>query len=147
MLIGNKHITRLLCYLQADKDVEWKFSRTKLYLEYSKEGNTLCVPFNLLPSFWGLADLIMDMATCCGCRNPSDDTGKKHEKKKRKWQMNFRNNSFEVSTTTITDTVKTTANTLFNLLVSSDEYLVCFCSFVYFVLFHSQMFDCASLQE
>uniref|UniRef100_A0A8D1CZV6 Transient receptor ion channel domain-containing protein n=1 Tax=Sus scrofa TaxID=9823 RepID=A0A8D1CZV6_PIG len=31
-------------------DVEWKFARSKLYLSYFREGLTLPVPFNMLPS-------------------------------------------------------------------------------------------------
>ncbi|KAK2491629.1 hypothetical protein MC885_005353 [Smutsia gigantea] len=33
-----------------DADVEWKFARSKLYLSYFREGLTLPVPFNILPS-------------------------------------------------------------------------------------------------
>lgn len=36
--------------LQDDADVEWKFARSKLYLSYFREGLTLPVPFNILPS-------------------------------------------------------------------------------------------------
>lgn len=35
---------------QDDADVEWKFARSKLYLSYFREGLTLPVPFNILPS-------------------------------------------------------------------------------------------------
>ena len=34
--------------------MEWKFDRTKLYLDYMKEGNTLCVPFNMMPTWWSI---------------------------------------------------------------------------------------------
>lgn len=33
-----------------ESDVEWKFSRSKLYMEYIKDGGTLPVPFNVIPS-------------------------------------------------------------------------------------------------
>lgn len=36
--------------LQTDCDVEWKFARTKLWLNYMDEGSTLPVPFNMIPT-------------------------------------------------------------------------------------------------
>lgn len=36
--------------LQDDADVEWKFARSKLYLSYFREGLTMPVPFNIIPS-------------------------------------------------------------------------------------------------
>ncbi|MEQ2179303.1 hypothetical protein GOODEAATRI_023329, partial [Goodea atripinnis] len=33
-----------------DADVEWKFARSKLYLSYFREGLTMPVPFNIIPS-------------------------------------------------------------------------------------------------
>ncbi|KAL8607311.1 hypothetical protein ACOMHN_039461 [Nucella lapillus] len=36
--------------IQTDCDVEWKFARTKLWLNYMDEGSTLPVPFNMLPT-------------------------------------------------------------------------------------------------
>ena len=36
--------------LQHHSDIEWKFARSKLYMEYIKEGFTLPVPLNLLPT-------------------------------------------------------------------------------------------------
>lgn len=39
------------CYChQDDADVEWKFARSKLYLSYFREGLTMPVPFNIIPS-------------------------------------------------------------------------------------------------
>lgn len=35
---------------QDDADVEWKFARSKLYLSYFREGLTMPVPFNIIPS-------------------------------------------------------------------------------------------------
>ena len=35
---------------QTDCDVEWKFARTRLWLNYMDEGSTLPVPFNMIPS-------------------------------------------------------------------------------------------------
>nr|KAG5702760.1 hypothetical protein BaRGS_003634 [Batillaria attramentaria] len=36
--------------IQTDCDVEWKFARTKLWLNYMDDGSTLPVPFNMLPT-------------------------------------------------------------------------------------------------
>ncbi|XP_046582915.1 short transient receptor potential channel 3-like [Haliotis rubra] len=36
--------------IQTDCDVEWKFARTKLWLNYMDEGSTLPVPFNMIPT-------------------------------------------------------------------------------------------------
>lgn len=36
--------------LQGDCDVEWKFARTKLWMNYMDDGSTLPVPFNMIPS-------------------------------------------------------------------------------------------------
>ncbi|KAK1788286.1 hypothetical protein P4O66_016736 [Electrophorus voltai] len=36
--------------IEDDADVEWKFARAKLWFSYFKEGRTLPVPFNLVPS-------------------------------------------------------------------------------------------------
>ena len=36
--------------VQEDCDVEWKFARTKLWLNYIDEGSTLPVPFNMIPT-------------------------------------------------------------------------------------------------
>ncbi|ELT87570.1 hypothetical protein CAPTEDRAFT_23127, partial [Capitella teleta] len=37
--------------IAAEEDMEWKFSRSKLYLEYIRDGGTLCVPFNMVPTW------------------------------------------------------------------------------------------------
>ncbi|XP_064608787.1 short transient receptor potential channel 7-like [Liolophura sinensis] len=36
--------------IQTDCDVEWKFARTKLWMNYMDEGSTLPVPFNMIPT-------------------------------------------------------------------------------------------------
>nr|AAG29950.1 transient receptor potential channel 2-alpha [Mus musculus] len=43
-------ITNSFQKIEDDADVEWKFARSKLYLSYFREGLTLPVPFNILPS-------------------------------------------------------------------------------------------------
>lgn len=36
--------------IQEDADVEWKFARTRLYMEFIKDGSTLPIPFNIIPT-------------------------------------------------------------------------------------------------
>jgi hypothetical protein len=36
--------------MQEDCDVEWKFARTKLWLNYIYDGSTLPVPCNMIPT-------------------------------------------------------------------------------------------------
>ncbi|KAI0207129.1 Short transient receptor potential channel 3 [Lamellibrachia satsuma] len=36
--------------IQGDCDVEWKFARTRLWMNYIDDGSTLPVPFNILPT-------------------------------------------------------------------------------------------------
>ncbi|VDI51110.1 Hypothetical predicted protein [Mytilus galloprovincialis] len=36
--------------IQTDCDVEWKFARTKLWMNYMDDGSTLPVPFNMIPT-------------------------------------------------------------------------------------------------
>ena len=66
------HIIVWYFLLQAEKDMEWKFDRSKLYLEYMKAGNTLSVPYNLVPTWWGIAEAVRSMARCCCCCRKKD---------------------------------------------------------------------------
>ncbi|XP_061485726.1 short transient receptor potential channel 2-like [Rhineura floridana] len=43
-------ITRSFQKIENDADVEWKFARSKLYLSFFREGLTLPVPFNIIPT-------------------------------------------------------------------------------------------------
>ena len=56
---NNNHLDGV--FLQEDQDTEWKFSRSKIYMDYIKEGATLPVPLNLLPSF----ECISEYCCCC----------------------------------------------------------------------------------
>ncbi len=66
--------------VQGDCDVEWKFARTRLWMNYIDDGSTLPVPFNMIPTpkscryalYW-LRDL---------CR-PNDDSHLEFERGKR----------------------------------------------------------------
>ncbi|KAH3777181.1 short transient receptor potential channel 7-like [Dreissena polymorpha] len=56
--------------IQGEADTEWKFARTKLYMEYIKEGSTLPVPFNVIPSVKTFFNIIKFLFRCCF---PSED--------------------------------------------------------------------------
>lgn len=49
----------MMFLVQDDADVEWKFARAKLWLSYFKNGGTLPVPFNLVPSPKSVASLVL----------------------------------------------------------------------------------------
>ena len=42
--------------------MEWKFARTKLFMEYIREGSTLATPFNLVPTWKGVLTLYHNFA-------------------------------------------------------------------------------------
>uniref|UniRef100_A0A8C4VG90 Transient receptor ion channel domain-containing protein n=1 Tax=Gopherus evgoodei TaxID=1825980 RepID=A0A8C4VG90_9SAUR len=55
-------ITNSFQKIEDDADVEWKFARSKLYLSYFREGLTLPVPFNIIPTPKSLF-----YSVSCGC--------------------------------------------------------------------------------
>ena len=59
--------------LQADQETEWKFVRSKLYMEYIKADGTLPVPLNLVPTPRTLSRMFRH---CFGC---GSDAVTKHE--------------------------------------------------------------------
>ncbi|CAO2582359.1 Short transient receptor potential channel 2 [Lemmus lemmus] len=64
-------ITNSFQKIEDDADVEWKFARSKLYLSYFREGLTLPVPFNILPSpkaaFYLLRKIFWFVCCCSSC--------------------------------------------------------------------------------
>uniref|UniRef100_A0A2K6ELR4 Transient receptor ion channel domain-containing protein n=1 Tax=Propithecus coquereli TaxID=379532 RepID=A0A2K6ELR4_PROCO len=57
-------ITNSFQKIEDDADVEWKFARSKLYLSYFREGLTLPVPFNILPSPKAVFYLLRERTLC-----------------------------------------------------------------------------------
>ena len=61
--------------LQEEEDTEWKFARTKMYMEYIKDGSTLCVPLNLVPTwkaaYHGMRDFCRKCGLCCTVPEPA----------------------------------------------------------------------------
>ncbi|XP_057216828.1 transient receptor potential cation channel subfamily C member 2b [Triplophysa rosa] len=64
-------ITNSFQKIEDDADVEWKFARSKLYLSYFREGLTMPVPFNIIPSPKALFYLLRGTfrRICCCCLN------------------------------------------------------------------------------
>ncbi|KAM4547150.1 short transient receptor potential channel 2-like [Fundulus diaphanus] len=64
-------ITNSFQKIEDDADVEWKFARSKLYLSYFREGLTMPVPFNIIPSpkavFYILRGTFRHLCCCCSC--------------------------------------------------------------------------------
>ncbi|XP_054611657.1 short transient receptor potential channel 2-like [Dunckerocampus dactyliophorus] len=64
-------ITNSFQKIEDDADVEWKFARSKLYLSYFREGLTMPVPFNIIPSpkafFYILRGIFRRVCCCFTC--------------------------------------------------------------------------------
>ncbi|KAI7801212.1 putative short transient receptor potential channel 2, partial [Triplophysa rosa] len=60
--------------IEDDADVEWKFARSKLYLSYFREGLTMPVPFNIIPTpkamFYALRSIFQKICCCCNKKGP-----------------------------------------------------------------------------
>ena len=63
-----------VCVWQKEADVEWKFARTKLWLNYIEESSTLPVPFNMVatPKTLTYAFRCLRSIICSSCLE--DDT-------------------------------------------------------------------------
>uniref|UniRef100_A0A8C1HMM3 Transient receptor potential cation channel subfamily C member 2b n=2 Tax=Cyprinus carpio TaxID=7962 RepID=A0A8C1HMM3_CYPCA len=70
-------ITNSFQKIEDDADVEWKFARSKLYLSYFREGLTMPVPFNIIPSpkafFYLLRGIFRRICCCCFNCNSAPD--------------------------------------------------------------------------
>lgn len=53
--------------LKERSDVEWKFARSKLWMSYFEDGDTVPPPFNLMPS----VKVFKNMRTCGGATDKS----------------------------------------------------------------------------
>ncbi|XP_061558130.1 short transient receptor potential channel 2-like [Phycodurus eques] len=66
-------ITNSFQKIEDDADVEWKFARSKLYLSYFREGLTMPVPFNIIPSpkafFYILRGTFRRICCCVNCNS------------------------------------------------------------------------------
>ncbi|XP_075054471.1 short transient receptor potential channel 2-like [Mixophyes fleayi] len=63
-------ITNSFQKIEDDADVEWKFARSKLYLSYFREGLTLPVPFNIIPTPKALFYIIRGILRLVCCYKP-----------------------------------------------------------------------------
>lgn len=57
-------MTRSYDRIASDEDIEWKYARTKLYLDYMQT-DTLCVPFNVIPTVKTFIRIINVIAGFC----------------------------------------------------------------------------------
>ncbi|KAF7656031.1 hypothetical protein LDENG_00047170 [Lucifuga dentata] len=69
-------ITNSFQKIEDDADVEWKFARSKLYLSYFREGLTMPVPFNIIPSpkavFYIIRGIFRQICCCCNCKTEKE---------------------------------------------------------------------------
>ncbi|KAF7697167.1 hypothetical protein HF521_005585 [Silurus meridionalis] len=65
-------ITNSYQKIEDDADVEWKFARSKLYLNYFREGLTMPVPFNIIPSPKAFFYLIRKLFCFCNYNSTPD---------------------------------------------------------------------------
>ncbi|XP_076835664.1 transient receptor potential cation channel subfamily C member 2b [Brachyhypopomus gauderio] len=69
-------ITNSFQKIEDDADVEWKFARSKLYLSYFREGLTMPVPFNIIPSpkavFYIIRAIFRRICCCCNFSSTPD---------------------------------------------------------------------------
>nr|XP_025042220.1 short transient receptor potential channel 2-like isoform X1 [Pelodiscus sinensis] len=63
-------ITNSFQKIEDDADVEWKFARSKLYLSYFREGLTLPVPFNIVPTPKSLFYAVRGLFRLLCCSRP-----------------------------------------------------------------------------
>lgn len=59
--------------MQEDCDVEWKFARTKLWLNYIYDGSTLPVPFNMLPTPKSICYAYRWLKELCCCNDHGEN--------------------------------------------------------------------------
>ncbi|KAL4235161.1 anthranilate synthase component II [Mactra antiquata] len=65
--------------IQGQADTEWKFARSKLYMEYIKDESTLPIPFNIIPSpksGWYILKYVFGCLPCC--KEEDDDVTISH---------------------------------------------------------------------
>ncbi|KAK3600933.1 hypothetical protein CHS0354_004142 [Potamilus streckersoni] len=60
--------------IQEEADTEWKFARSKLYMEYIKEGSTLPIPFNIIPTPKAVCKLLKSVCVLFRIHNKNADT-------------------------------------------------------------------------
>ncbi|KAM3869015.1 short transient receptor potential channel 2-like [Diretmus argenteus] len=69
-------ITNSFQKIEDDADVEWKFARSKLYLSYFREGLTMPVPFNIIPSpkatYYFIRGIFRQICCCCNCKSEKE---------------------------------------------------------------------------
>ena len=76
----NGHNFLATFWLQGDCDVEWKFARTRLWMNYIDVGNTLPVPFNMIPTPKSMRSLYRAVRALI-TKNKDDINGRERNKR------------------------------------------------------------------
>ncbi|XP_028395064.1 short transient receptor potential channel 5-like [Dendronephthya gigantea] len=73
-------------YISQDEDIQWKFSRTQLWLEFVEKGSTLPSPYNLIPNPRAIYRFFRKQPVICSCG--TDETDCKTDQTERKKIIN-----------------------------------------------------------
>ena len=71
--MGGSNDSDAACVTQTDCDVEWKFARTGLWMNYIDQGGTLPVPFNMVPTPKSCHYAWRWLRALCQCNHDNDD--------------------------------------------------------------------------
>ncbi|RNA03569.1 Short transient receptor potential channel 6 [Brachionus plicatilis] len=106
ILFGCYHITSIIVLLNMlvasmtqsyekilrESDIEWKFARSKLYMEYIKDGGTLPVPINIIPTPKSIFYMFKKLTVIC--LRKKENTKHERSNLSDQFQLDIRNNSF-----------------------------------------------------
>ena len=59
-------MTTTFARIQSNADMEWKFTRASTWIHYYDDNHAIPVPFNVIPSFYGLKQFFQWIQDCCG---------------------------------------------------------------------------------
>ena len=68
-------LTHVYLFMQGEADTEWKFARSKLYMEYIRDDSTLPIPFNIIPSPKTVYYILRSTLGCCSFGGGEDVEG------------------------------------------------------------------------
>ena len=58
-------MTTTFSRIQSNADMEWKYTRASTWIHYYDDLHAIPVPFNVIPSVYGLRKLIKWIQYCC----------------------------------------------------------------------------------
>ena len=68
-------MTTTFARIQSNADMEWKFTRASTWIHYYDDNHAIPVPFNVIPSVYGMQKFVKWLKSCC-C--PTSKTEGKH---------------------------------------------------------------------